>query len=171
VWCVVCDRFWVLLLLYVVVLSAVVVKGYVDNVYPLLSGPVARLEYALRSFNATEMRLWVEAAVDGLRGYHGNAVWLFPTPETDFDRIRSALARVAGDLRAVEALGPGSPEYHWAVRNAHAAIARVREALVRCAWARAVDNPVAYVLCALFLAALPGIFGLVEYACNRCSGW
>ena len=67
------------------------IVSYSLYVYPLDRDVMTHIRLAMTVNDAEIIHRELQYAYEGLKNFHGNPVWLFPTSETDFDYIRMLL--------------------------------------------------------------------------------
>ncbi len=80
--------------------------------------------------NLVDMAMYLNRSIELLLAYHGNPAWIFPTPDTDLDQIRTNLVESRDTALAVAASETiGSFGYQQAVQNLQETIVEINEHL------------------------------------------
>jgi len=108
------------ILLFIAFGAGVAYYGYQQTVYPIdeAAGYLSRAETS----QTTEMLVSHIRHVQQLLPKHGNPVWSFSTPRTDFGLIQNDLAAIISRANSVSSQGPNTSAYNTGLQDIHASI-------------------------------------------------
>jgi hypothetical protein len=116
---------------YVVLIILVIGQGfqfYGDNQYE--GNQAKEWMWRARATNdLNDMAKYLQKAETLLQDYHGNPAWLYPTPDTDFDLIRTNINESIMNCYKWSTNATGDMAYQQAVHNLQETIVEVAEHL------------------------------------------
>jgi cellulose synthase/poly-beta-1,6-N-acetylglucosamine synthase-like glycosyltransferase len=108
------------ILLFIGLGAGIAYYGYQQTIYPVdkAAGYLSRAETS----QTAEMLVGDVQQVQQLLPKHGNPVWSFSTPRTDFALIQNDLSAIISRANSVSWQGPNSSAYNAALQDIHASI-------------------------------------------------
>ncbi len=143
------------------------VYGY-SQTYYRLDVASSYLVRGASTSDANEMVSYIERALE-LIPPEGNPVWIFPTPRTDFSLIRSDLARLREEAKALAYEGRGSPTYQQGVDQIKDSLKLIKDQVMEAA-AFYFVSPQALLFSAIWLTALVVLIRLYVKVRNESGG-
>ena len=108
------------ILMFIAFGAGVAYYGYQQTIYPIdeAAGYLSRAETS----QTTEMLVSHIKHVQQLLPKHGNPVWSFSTPRTDFGLIQNDLAAMISRANSMSSQGPNTIAYNTGLQDIHASI-------------------------------------------------
>ena len=119
----------ILFLAYIALGIYLVANYYYHEIYPLDRDVIAHINFAKTVNDAEVLYQELSKAYKGLEKYSGNPNWMFPTIETDFDYIKSMIAKQINATKEFIGANPNDYGYQRFLKNAYYALEEIEDKL------------------------------------------